>query len=230
MQVLVFDIWGDFGHFKKFYTTSSPLTFSIPPPTSIFGMIGAVLGLDKNVYLKYINANTSDIAIQIINPVKKTRITLNYIDTKENFTKIKNRTQIRTEFLKNPHYRLYINLKDESLFRELKEKIQEGKNFYTLSLGLANLISNFRYVGLYEIQPLPQSDYVNTVILNENIESIEITEGKRYFKEKIPLDMEENRIVRSYKDVVMELKGDSIEGRFKNVYKVENKIISFLKP
>ncbi len=230
MEVLVFDIWGDFGHFKKFYTTSSPLTFSIPPPTSVFGMIGAILGLDKNVYLKHINANTSNIAIQIIKPVKKTRITLNYIDTKANFTKIKNRTQIRTEFLKNPHYRIYINLKDESLFKELKNKINEGKTFYTLSLGLANLIANFRYVGLYQIRPLKDSNYVNTVILNENIERIEIVEGKRYFKERIPLDMDENRVVKGYKDVVMELKGDSIEGSFKNVFRVEDKIISFLQP
>ncbi|MDI3478645.1 MAG: CRISPR-associated protein Cas5h, partial [Thermoanaerobacterium sp.] len=32
MKSLIFDIYGDFGHFKKYYTTSSPLTFSFPPP------------------------------------------------------------------------------------------------------------------------------------------------------------------------------------------------------
>ncbi len=27
MKTLIFDIWGDFGHFKKFYTVSSPFLF-----------------------------------------------------------------------------------------------------------------------------------------------------------------------------------------------------------
>ncbi|MFB3896899.1 MAG: CRISPR-associated protein Cas5, partial [bacterium] len=34
MKILVFDIWGDLGHFRKFYTTTSPLSFSFPPPSS----------------------------------------------------------------------------------------------------------------------------------------------------------------------------------------------------
>ena len=52
MKCLVFDIKGDYGHFKKYYTTSSPLTFSIPPRTTVSGMIGALIGLDKEEYLK----------------------------------------------------------------------------------------------------------------------------------------------------------------------------------
>ena len=52
MKCLVFDIKGDYGHFKKYYTTSSPLTFSIPR-TTVSGMIGALIGLDKEEYLKY---------------------------------------------------------------------------------------------------------------------------------------------------------------------------------
>jgi len=53
MKVLVFDIWGDYGHFRKFYTTTSPLTFSFPPPPTIAGILGAIYGTDKktNEYL-----------------------------------------------------------------------------------------------------------------------------------------------------------------------------------
>lgn len=51
MQVLVFDIWGDYGHFSRFYTTTSPLTFSFPPPPTIARILGAIYGAGKNEYL-----------------------------------------------------------------------------------------------------------------------------------------------------------------------------------
>ena len=47
MKVLVFDIWADYGHFRKFYTTTSPLTFSFPAPSTIAGILGAIYGAGK---------------------------------------------------------------------------------------------------------------------------------------------------------------------------------------
>ncbi len=233
MKILIFDIWGEFGHFKKFYTTSSPLTFSVPPPTAIYGILGAILGLSKNDYLNHINGRTTKVAIQILNPIKKTRMTLNYIDTKKaiNFHFIKKssgRTQIKTEFLKNPAYRLFINMNNENLFNQLIKKVKNRENHYTVSLGLANLLANFSFVGLEEAKPIDTSNKVDTAILSENIEEIEVKEGKKYFKEKLPIDMNLDREPLAYKDVVMELNGNSLEGRFKNCYKVRNKTISFL--
>ncbi|WP_297493345.1 type I-B CRISPR-associated protein Cas5b [Persephonella sp.] len=229
-KILIFDIWGDFGHFKKFYTTSSPLTFSVPPPTAIYGILGAIIGLSKNEYLEFINGRTTKVAIQILKPIKKTRITLNLIDTKNSgsFHLIKTRTQIKTEFLKNPAYRLFINIENENLFDQLITKVKNRENYYTVSLGLANLLANFRFVDLLSADPLKNSNKVDTTILAENIDEIEIKEGKKYFKEKLPIDMNPDREPLSYKDVVMELNGNSLEGKFKNCYKVGNIVVSFL--
>jgi len=226
MRILIFDIWGDFGHFKKFYTTSSPLSFSIPPPTAVYGMIGAILGLQKYEYLKHLNGRTTKVGIQILKPIKKTRMTINLIDTKNSgsFHLIKSRTQIKTEFLKNPAYRLFININDKNLFEQLIKKVKNKENHYTLSLGLANLLANFSYVGLEEAKPLNISDKVDTAIPSENIKEIEVKEGKKYFKEKLPIDMTPDREPLSYKDVVMELNGSNLEGKFKNCYKVGNSI------
>ena len=84
MKTLVFDIWADIGHFRKYYTTSSPLTFSFPSPPTIAGMLGAIIGSGKDRYL-------SDFALDqmyqigLLNPVKKFRWGINYINTKDNF-------------------------------------------------------------------------------------------------------------------------------------------------
>jgi len=230
MKILIFDIWGEFGHFKKFYTTSSPLTFSIPPPTAIYGILGAILGLSKNDYLNYVNGRNTKVAIQILKPIKKIRITLNLIDTKNSasFNLIKSRTQIRTEFLKQPAYRLFINMDNDNLFSQLIEKVKNKECYYTVSLGLANLLANFSFISVADPEPLSISNKVDTAILSENIEEIEIKEGKKYFKEKLPIDMNVNREPLAYKDIVMELGGNTLEGKFKNCYKVEDSIISFL--
>ncbi|WP_231717005.1 CRISPR-associated protein Cas5 [Desulfosarcina ovata] len=49
-RVLAFKLWGDYGHFRKYYTTTSPLTFEFPPPTSVVGIVSAIIGLDKEQY------------------------------------------------------------------------------------------------------------------------------------------------------------------------------------
>lgn len=230
MEVLVFDLWGDFAHFKKFYTTSSPLSFSFPPPTSIYGMIGAVLGFNKNEYLKYINGRTTKIAIKILSPVKKIRMSINWIDTKNSnsFNIIKQRTQIRTEFLKNPSYRLYINISNEDIFKAFIKNIKTKQSHYTISLGLANLIANFKYVGEYELEKIDISEKVDTLILVDNVKEIYVEEGAKYIKEKIPIDMNENREVLSYKSVLAETNGISIKGSFINCYSIGEEIISFI--
>jgi len=47
MKVLVFDVSSDYAHFRQPYSTTSSLTYAIPPRTAIFGLIGAILGIDS---------------------------------------------------------------------------------------------------------------------------------------------------------------------------------------
>ncbi len=230
MKVIAFDIWGEFGHFKKFYTTSSPLTFSVPPPTAVFGMLGAVLGFGRDEYLNHINADNTKIGIQILKPIKKVRMSINLIDTKNSgsFHLIKNRTQLKTEFLKNPAYRIYVHHKDENLFNRLTDYIKNQKTHYTLSLGLANLIANFKFQGIYEAAALENVNEVITIVPEEYVESIEISEGKRYFKEKMPVNMNPDREPTAYKDIIMETQGKTLNGKFRNCYQVNNQTIALI--
>jgi CRISPR-associated protein Cas5h len=73
-NVLVFDVWGEYAHFRKYYTTTSPLTFSIPPRTAICGLIAGIIGIDKDAYLRDFTKEKADIAVRILAPVKKVRV------------------------------------------------------------------------------------------------------------------------------------------------------------
>ncbi len=107
-KCIVFEVWGDWAHFRKIYTTSSPLSYSIPPRTAIAGLISAIIGNDKNQYYDCFTKDQAWIAVRIINPIKKFRIGLNLINTKtaKMFAQIKERTQVRQEIVKHPRYRI----------------------------------------------------------------------------------------------------------------------------
>jgi len=229
--MLVFDVFGDFGHFKKFYTTSSPLTFSFPPPPTVKGMLGAIVGVDKNEYLNVFSYNNCRIAIRVLSPVKKIRMGMNHINTKDNYwipVKKKNheaRTQIRTEFLKSPAYRIYICHNDRSIFDKLTEYVMMHKTVYTLSMGLSELLADFKYVGVWGTEEHNMGECeISSVIPMNVVEKygIYFEEGKRYFKEKVAIDMKQGRLVERYEDVLFEAQGKPIYAQTKVYWEVEN--------
>lgn len=211
MKCLVFDIQGEYGHFRKFYTTSSPLTFSVPPRTSIAGLIGALIGLEKDEYIDYFTKNKAKIAIQILSPVNKSRLAINLINTKtaKMYSKIKDRTQVTMELLKNPSFRIYFSHEDENIYNKVKEFLEGEKNYYTLSMGLSEFIAQHKYVGEIDIKEEANNElvYIDTVInFNEDIE-VEFENNKEYFKDTMQNEMDLNRVVTEYVKVLFERQG-----------------------
>ncbi|MBC7321401.1 type I-B CRISPR-associated protein Cas5 [bacterium] len=230
MKTLIFDIWGDFAHFKRFYTTSSPLTFSFPPPPTVKGILGAIIGSDKNNYLKVFSRDKCTIAIQILNPIKKIRLGLNHINTKGNFWRPTKkgtheaRTQIPCEFVKDPAYRIYVSHKDEEIFDALVKNLKAHKTFFTISLGLSELLADFKYIGIMEFEEVKEEETEISSILPANLilEGIEFREGYRYFKERIPIDMNQDRVVEKYEDVLYESQGKKIYAMIESFWKGED--------
>lgn len=106
-KVVAFEIWGAYGLFKKPYSPMSPVSYPMPPPTAIFGMIGAIAGWDKKEenYLVRINSGEVAVGVRVIKPVQRFRAALNLLDTSESFRlKEGKRVQIPFEFLKDSHY------------------------------------------------------------------------------------------------------------------------------
>lgn len=232
MKVLVFDIWGDYGHFRKFYTTSSPLTFSFPTPYTIAGILGAIYGAGKDEYLKIFSLDRFKIALKIINPVKKVRMGINLINTKGGFWTLYSnqyhepRTQIRTEFLKEPYFRIYFVHEDKEIFKKITELLKEHKSVYTVSLGLSELLADFKYIGEYDSEAKSDDEMVElqTPIVETNLikNGLGIESGKKYFKEKMPIRMNQDRIVEKYDDIIFEPDTKTIMAKVKNYYRLEN--------
>ncbi len=230
-KFLIFDISGDYAHFKKYYTTSSPLTFSIPPRTALIGLISAIIGIDKDKYLDVMTKDKTKIAIRVMSLIKKFRMTQNLINTKDGYWipvkrgRHEPRTQICFEYLKDPHFRIYFQHTDDGIYKSLKENLETHKSVYTPYLGISELIADFTFISestISEKMDGKESIDIHTVIpLNKETE-IELEYGKKYFKERIPTEMLFKRIVTEYREVIYEMEGKTIRAKVKDAIKLDN--------
>ena len=225
-KVLVFDIWGEYAHFRKYYTTTSPLSYSIPPRTVVTGFIGAILGLGKEKYLKHFTKKQAFIAVRLLNPVKKVRISENLIDT-ENVKRmhlIKNRTQIRFEFIKDPKYRLYFYHTDEGLYALTKNLLADHKSIYTPYLGISEHIANFEFIGEINTQKRFSEDFVevDSAIPEDPTNKIGFETNLEYFSETMPIEMDFDRTVVEYKNIMFERNGHRIKAKLKEFWELDN--------
>ena len=226
---LVFDVWGDYAHFRKGYTTTSPLTFSIPSRTALCGLIGAILGLEKqdNEYLKHFRLEQAKVGLRLLNPIKKVRIAENLIDTKTSrgagMNLIKNRTQISFEFLKDPKYRIYIWHSDIELYNQLRKNLVEHKSVYTPCFGLSENIANFKFVGELKIivKKTDGDVLIHSVVPNEKLldkQGINFDFPGEYFSLRLPVEMNQERIVTKYSDIIFERSGNPLKVKMKEPY------------
>lgn len=221
-KILTFEVFGDYGHFKKPYTTSSPLTFSFPPKPTVAGLIGAIIGLPKNKVHSELPDNEYEIGIKLINPVKKTRIATNLIHTKHSpmFARIKMRTQIKFEVLKNPHYKIYFRAFSENVFEKMMKiynMLEEKKTHYTISLGLSQMLCSIKNPSIIEskkVNDWVENVSINSVILKSDDYQIEYTydvnEPDEYYICRMPHVMDDERIVSRFSEFCIESYGKPI--------------------
>jgi CRISPR-associated protein Cas5h len=224
-KVIVLDVWGDYAHFKKIYTTSSPLTYSFPPRTAISGLIGAIIGLDKEDYFRHFLRKDARIGCKIIKPIKKIRIGENHLnaDNIKNMHLIKNRNPTRREFVKDPKYRIYFSHSDETIYDNLKSLLSNHQSIYTPCLGLSQLICNFSYVGEFGLKSLGEGPHaIGSVVPGKCIINPEFEVGKEYFSETLPNEMNDGREVTDYSEILFERNGKEIKAKARDLWEVEN--------
>ena len=246
LKLLVFELSGEYGHFRKFNTTSSPLTFAIPTRTAIAGILGAILGVERelgpNVFREGVipvnelfDKSNSKIAIQILAPVKKVHIAFNLLNTKSaaSFFNITNRTQIEFELLKNPSFRIFLSHKDDAIFEELSDRIKAVRHHFTPYLGLSQFTSLVKWksneICLLENATQEYSP-IHSVI---NYSKMEVDHPIKFDKgffttDTMPMAMKRDRVVTDYSEVLLEREGKPILVKTKNYWKTSFGNILFL--
>ena len=252
-DVLVFDISSEYGHFRKFNTTTSPLTYSVPTRPAIAGLIGSILGIEREIaankfregatpLLELLSQKNASIGVQLLNPVKKVNIGFNLLSTK-NFRDYYNihdkdttgsikdayrRTQIEFELLKNPAFRIFISWQNTTLFNELISRIKNNQTHFTPYLGLSQFTAIVKFVNVVRADLL-ESDMHEDVLTALNLSKITHNnqvvfdyESAKYTSDTMPVEMQPDRTVTDYAEILIETNGKPIRVKLAEIYNLEN--------
>ncbi|NMA65373.1 MAG: type I-B CRISPR-associated protein Cas5 [Clostridiaceae bacterium] len=223
--MVVFDIEGRFAHFRKFYTNSSSLSYSIPPRTTVEGIIGAILGYERDSYYKILSSEKLHISVKKNNPTRSITQTLNYIKATSS-TQLcapEEHTQIPFEIIagwgeESVSYRVYAVSK-ESYMDELIDRLADGRYVYPPSLGTAFFQGYITNVPCVDINSQESDGYVSidSVVPLHCIEEIEIGDY-HLIKEKMPKDFGENREIKRAETYIFDQRGYPVKFKIKNHY------------
>lgn len=225
-KILIFDIWADYAHIKKMFTTMSPLSFPFPSRTVIQGIIGAIMGIGKELNPETFIGEDISIGLRLLSPIKKVVIPHNNLKVvfKIHFSRYKDHKPQNVEFIKDPKYRIYFTCKDRTIYEKLKINLENHTSVYTISLGVSQTLANYEYVG--ELECVKKSSVnnfclVNSVCGKDSVLDIEFSDLK-IFTVILPNRMKNDREVIEYKEFLYESEGKSMKIKTNNYYEVSN--------
>ena len=209
---LIFDLSGPFAHYKRIFATTTALTYPLPPKTSLYGLVAAILGLEKesNNYLNAFPEGSCRLGIQLLAPVASQRITMNLRPSFGSLRATENRKPTLMEFVERPHYRIYFMHSDKELYNQLQELLSGGKSVYTPTLGLANLIACVTYVGEGTVGSTAATDIDSVIPKSRMRQLLPAVEGRKNRLMEVgqyAVEMEPSRDVTVRESIILDRNG-----------------------
>lgn len=239
MDLLIVSVKGKFAHFRKFYTNSSSLSYSIPPRTAIAGLLAAIMGYERDSYYDIFSRKNLNVAVKKEKGVRKVMQTLNYIKatSSKNILEPSEHTQIPTEIIigdEGACYTIYINHKDKNIMDELEYRIKNNKYVFAPYLGAApfNCVLSFVERTQAEVIKNMKEVYISTPINSDYIikGSIDIFENElKLLKERMPGEFLEGREIGEAFSYVYDENGHPLKLKVNGEYvRLQNENIVFM--
>jgi len=190
MEILCFKIKGKFGHFRKYYANNTAFSFSIPPRTTLMGIVAATLGYPKDSYYQKLASDHIHFGIRVLAPLKKSFQRLNFLSIKKTGDLTKNlnsdfrgqggHIQTPLEIISAPNiskgevkYQIFIASTEqgENIFEEIKNGFVNNEPVFNLSLGTANFQATLYDVELIKPESIIQKESNDFVLMNSAVPS-----------------------------------------------------------
>ncbi len=148
MRGIQFDVRGNWAHFRKPETNNNPLTHDFITKTALIGMIGAVLGIERDAMKNLFPQLSEDLlyGVCVKNAVKKESwaFTLRYV------VDFFQKAPKQMEFLKNPENQIVLALQNErsaSYFDAFQTAVEKQEAKFTPVLGLHNCPAELSFIS-----------------------------------------------------------------------------------
>ncbi len=214
-KILKFKMWADFGHFGMRYTTSSKATHLIPPRHTISGMIGAILGIEREKLSETFYPKNCRIGIAPAAPLHFFRITLKQLLLKKRsfrgFIAAMDRSLIPFQMLRNPAYYIYFNHNEEELYDRLRAMLVNHECIYPPSFGMAQLLADFEFLGEYDVDTVEEREITTSTVAPADAVSVSPKEGNRIVIDKMAHWLNHERVSQQFQRVLFDANGGELE-------------------
>lgn len=167
MEILSFKISGKMAHFRKYFANNTAFSFSIPPRTTLMGLVAAAMGLAKDSYYEDFASEKINFGIRVLHPLKKSFHRLNFLSVKSIGDVSKHWSsdlrgengRIQTPFeiitgwdmaKDEVGYQIFLSGDDKEGFERIKDHFVNNESIYNLSLGIANFNAAISDIHLFK--------------------------------------------------------------------------------
>jgi CRISPR-associated protein Cas5h len=189
MEIIQLDLKGKMAHFRKYYANNTSMSFTIPPRTTLMGILAAILGINKDEYYEVLASDKIRIGIALCSPIKKSFHRLNLLSIKSlgnlkvdfekerafnsDFRGTGGRIQTPFEIVTGHHiqnnevwYRIFISCFEDGkqTFEQLKNCILNKQSHYNLSFGIASFSASISSAKFYENELVEEKTVQNHLI------------------------------------------------------------------
>jgi len=197
MEILSFKIRGKLAHFRKYYANNTAFSFTIPPRTTLMGIVAAILGLDRDSYYEKLSSSNINFSVRILVPLKKSFHRLNFLSIKSlgdmskslssDFRGDGGRIQTPFEIVSGlditkdeVRYQIFIMPKESGIeiYNEIRNRLINSGSFYNISLGTANFSANIYEVEVFNKERINYIESSEYVLISSVIPSSIVTELK----------------------------------------------------
>lgn len=234
-RAVCFDVWGPYAHFRKPYAPASPVTFPIPPPTAVLGLLGAICGYSKERYHEELGWEKIRIGVAVSAPVRLYRAGLNLLNTKDGtdqFFRPKKDThhmQIPYEFMADPRFRIFVAETPESVLDTLSKRLAQADPKYTPTLGLANCLASLEMVSDGEAEELGEGsrEIATAIPIGEGVK-VEYTTERPVQRFRVPAEMDGGRKVHRYQEIAVATDGLPLTASGVPTYRLGDDVFCFI--
>jgi len=182
MEILSFKISGKMAHFRKYYANNTAFSFSIPPRTTLMGIVAAAMGWPKDSYYDDLASENIQFGIRVLSPLKKSFHRLNFLSIKSTGDIAKNLSSdfrgegghIQTPFevitawdisKGEVEYMVFLKgtNKGKTTFKAIKDHFLHKEPVYNITLGTANFtacISDIQIFEEHQIEEVNPDGYI----------------------------------------------------------------------
>lgn len=178
MQGVRLNIKGNWAQFRRSETNNNPLTHDFITKTALIGMMGAVLGINREEMKMLFPVLCDDLkyGVWVKNEVKKQSWGFTFRSIKNAWEKVPK----QMELLCNPEYEVVlclVNERSQELFARFVSYCKDGKACYEPVLGLHNCPATIEWIENGELTYFPKgvfetNGFVTSRHVPENMEGV----------------------------------------------------------